>query len=127
MSRYGFIRAVASSSKVQITPRSISHIPPEGASRSQCRTFLTKRSKSFWSPSYPPPDHAESPQVPFTPPRPSSDHFPIVAAGPDAKSAPHILYADSEEPMTKTRDRKQRYLDSLMDRAGELSLRCEYN
>ena len=30
-----------------------------------------------------------------------------------------------DEPTAKKKERKQRYLDSLMDRAGELSLRCK--
>jgi hypothetical protein len=30
------------------------------------------------------------------------------------------------DPKIRKRERKQRYLDSLMDKAGELSLRCRF-
>lgn len=89
------------------------------------RSLFTRRSTSFWTQSYPPqsygsgaisypggPDDGEhSIQVPYVPPLPGDQG----QAGP---SRPGV-----EEGRTQ---RKQRYLDSLMDKAGELSLRCEF-
>nr|XP_019042402.1 magnesium transporter [Kwoniella bestiolae CBS 10118]OCF21332.1 magnesium transporter [Kwoniella bestiolae CBS 10118] len=69
----------------------------------QSRTLFTRRGTSFWTQSYP---SAEAPQVPYTPPPPDQ------------------LAGRNEEVDGQRRDRKQRYLDSLMDKAGELSLRC---
>ncbi|KAL1413465.1 magnesium ion transporter [Vanrija albida] len=91
-----------------------------------------KRKSSFWAPSHstnfwspnPAPDPAKNgegrtPDVP-----PSPDLTVSVAAPPlPAPSAVTELGEDDEEcgPHQK---RKQRYLDSLMDKAGELNLHC---
>ena len=69
----------------------------------------SRLSTSFWTHSFPPQISGSS-QVPYTPPSPNP--------GPWSSS-------DSAEPVEgKKKQKKQRYLDSLMDKAGELSLRC---
>ncbi|KAL7424187.1 magnesium ion transporter [Cryptotrichosporon argae] len=73
----------------------------------QVRTLFTRRgaSTSFWSTSYPS-DHLSN--IPSTPPSPAPPSLPAGSA---------VVEADEG-------GRKQRLLDSLMDRAGELSLKC---
>lgn len=100
-------------------------------SHCQTRTFLTRRSTSFWSHSYSP---EPVPQVPFIPPIPSipahasSSRRPGVPilidhgeAGVEIEGRPIPGAADDG----RKKERKERYLDSLMDKAGELSLRCK--
>lgn len=84
----------------------------------QCRSFLTRRSTSFYSHSYPPVTYsAEIPYVPPVPPGPESSSS-SASAGTQGSS--------SDQPAGgKRKERKERYLESLMDKAGELSLRCE--
>ncbi|WVQ78552.1 hypothetical protein IAT38_000638 [Cryptococcus sp. DSM 104549] len=83
-------------------------VPPPACAR---RTFFSFRRTSFWAPTQPPDN---SPIIPLTPPSPGAadgyyhDHEPPRPQAPSGKSG----------------NRKQRYLESLMDRAGELSLRC---
>lgn len=69
-------------------------------------------------------DVSSTPHVPFAPPVPrhsleSNAHVPIV---------PHVTSAvvDGGKAGAKKRKRKQKYLDSLMEKAGELSLKCGY-
>nr|ODN87924.1 magnesium transporter [Cryptococcus depauperatus CBS 7841] len=76
------------------------------------RTFLSRRRTSFWAPSYPvESENKDQPlaitalQVPLTPPSPS-----------DKKSL--------QDVMLKPREYRSRHLESLMDKAGEMSLRC---
>ncbi|WVR05459.1 hypothetical protein IAU60_002475 [Kwoniella sp. DSM 27419] len=69
------------------------------------RALSTRRFTSFWTQSYP---HTETSQVPYIPPAPSN--VPMLPG-------PH---SDGKRDTKQ----KQRYLDSLMDKAGELSLRC---
>jgi hypothetical protein len=110
------------------------HLPPW----THCRSSLSARfssTNSFWSQSYPPSRPESSPNVPSVPfishpPRPqvgNVSNVPII---------PHVTSAIAEraeaeanetgrEPGSRKRERKQRYLDSLMDKAGELSLKCE--
>ncbi|KAK4686367.1 magnesium transporter, partial [Tremellales sp. Uapishka_1] len=78
------------------------HIVASSLPKTHPPNLYGKRSTSFWAPSYPTAEASTS-QVPFTPPLPSSS--PPVEDG-------------------VRREKKDRYLDSLMDKAGELSLRC---
>lgn len=74
------------------------------------RSLFTRRSTSFWAQSYPD-NQASTSQIPYAPPSPTP-------RGASASPPP-------EEGRKK--EKKQRYLDSLMDKAGELNLRCELN
>nr|XP_018263656.1 magnesium transporter [Kwoniella dejecticola CBS 10117]OBR85814.1 magnesium transporter [Kwoniella dejecticola CBS 10117] len=98
---------VAGPSRIRHPPTLAKILPPP--CRCQRRTLFSKRGTSFWSHSYP---ATEVPQVPYTPPPP--DLSGKVIAGE----------AREEGVDGQRKDRKQRYLDSLMDKAGELSLRC---
>ncbi|KAI9637861.1 putative magnesium ion transporter [Dioszegia hungarica] len=71
------------------------------------RSLFTRRSTSFWAQSYPD-NQASTSQIPYAPPSPTP-------RGASASPPP-------EEGRKK--EKKQRYLDSLMDKAGELNLRC---
>ncbi|OCF41425.1 magnesium transporter [Kwoniella heveanensis CBS 569] len=112
-------------SSTTIALPSLPLVPPLQC-RCQVRSLSTKRWTSFWTHSFP---SSSAPatatisqaQVPSLPPSPpdAQGHGPSYAsdmAGPG--SGPGL-----GRPTGK-RDGKQRYLDSLMDKAGELSLRC---
>lgn len=94
-----------------IRPKVIFRATPPSCRR---RTFLSRRRTSFWAPSYPESKPlASTLQVPFTPPPPTDngdDHL-------SEETRPEVIVA---EP----RDKKNRYLNSLMEKAGELSLKC---
>lgn len=94
-----------------IRPRVIFRaIPPS----CRCRTFLSRRRTSFWAPSYPESNpHTSTLQVPFTPPPPTDNDSGRLPE----ETGPGAIVA---EP----RDKKNRYLNSLMEKAGELSLKC---
>ncbi|KIY34306.1 magnesium transporter [Cryptococcus gattii E566] len=94
-----------------IRPRAIFRaIPPS----CRCRTFLSRRRTSFWAPSYPESNpHTSTLQVPFTPPPPTDNDSGRLPE----ETGPGAIVA---EP----RDKKNRYLNSLMEKAGELSLKC---
>ena len=69
-------------------------------------------------------DVSSTPHVPFAPPVPRHSvapnaHVPII---------PHVTSAvvEGSKDGAKKRERKQKYLDSLMEKAGELSLKCEW-
>jgi hypothetical protein len=82
----------------------------------QCRSLdLTTRSTSFWAPSFPPNHDTIATQVPFVPPIPSAR--PSTSINPDTPGLP----GDDG----RKKERKERLLASLMDKAGELRLRCE--
>ncbi|WRT67295.1 uncharacterized protein IL334_004263 [Kwoniella shivajii] len=81
----------------------------------QRRGLFTRRSTSFWTHSYP---SSDIPQVPYTPPSPYQDHHNQDQQGHSNNEH------QSNSDIGQRKDRKQRYLDSLMDKAGELSLRC---
>ena len=78
-----------------------------------------KRSASFWTPSFPS-DSNTSLQVPYLPSIPAVPGTSVLPSVP----SPHLVAQAPDQ--AKKRERKQRYLDNLMDKAGELSLRCEY-
>lgn len=87
--------------------------------RCSCRSSISKRaaSTSFWSHSFP---HGGE-DATFVP------YVPNVPAVPPV----HPQIVPSSSPVgqlmdlgAKKREKKQRYLDNLMDKAGELSLRC---
>jgi hypothetical protein len=88
----------------------------------QRRTFLTRRSTSFWTQSFPPQTVSSGNSaafVPSVPPSPSSP--PHEGARAESSRQGHERAAVDG----KRKERKQRYLDSLMEKAGDLSLRCE--
>ncbi|WWD01221.1 hypothetical protein V866_008162 [Kwoniella sp. B9012] len=95
--------AIAGPSRIPL--RSYPLIPSRCLCKRQSRSLFTRRGTSFWTQSYP---SSESPQIPYTPPPPDQ----LIGRN------------GNEEVDGQRRDRKQRYLDSLMDKAGELSLRC---
>ncbi|KAK8869654.1 hypothetical protein IAR55_000222 [Kwoniella newhampshirensis] len=105
------VNSLSSASHLRLTPiqrSSLQPPPPLFRPTCQCRSFFSRRSTSFWATSYPP-DESNIPQVPYTPPPPDVP----------SSSATNVPQSDGQ-----TKDRKQRYLDSLMDKAGELTLRC---
>jgi len=57
--------------------------------------------------------------TPFVPPPPK---VPAVSAASDGISVP--ASAEGSKDGAKKKEKKQRYLDSLMEKAGELSLKC---
>lgn len=90
------------------------HMPPSflvPSIPSSRRSLFTRRSTSFWAHSYPD-NQASSSQIPYAPPPPNS----AARGGRSGTSIP-------EEG--RKQEKKQRYLDSLMDKAGELNLRCK--
>ncbi|WVF72062.1 hypothetical protein IAT40_006874 [Kwoniella sp. CBS 6097] len=112
--------------------RSTAHRPlivlPPSATSPQCshriRSLSTRRWTSFWTHSFPNSAAAaatgtqtSTTQVPSLPPSP-----------PDSNGHSASPYAPELDGRAASglgkRDKKQRYLDSLMDKAGELSLRC---
>ncbi|OCF55812.1 magnesium transporter [Kwoniella mangroviensis CBS 10435] len=95
--------AIAGPSRIPLRSRPL--IPSKCLCKRQSRSLFTRRGTSFWTQSYP---SSESPQIPYTPPPPDQ----LIGRN------------GNEEVDGQRRDRKQRYLDSLMDKAGELSLRC---
>jgi hypothetical protein len=78
----------------------------------QERTYFTRRSTSFYTNSYPQPG-SSGVEIPFTPPAPASDRL-------ETSYRPE----DGVQEDGKRKERKAKYLESLMDKAGELSLRC---
>ena len=77
----------------------------------QCRTFFSKRSSTFWTQSFPQQITSDS-NTPYVPPTPSGSSV--------------VPLPNPVDPSVKKRERKQRYLDTLMDKAAELSLRCMF-
>lgn len=101
------LRALSTPIRPKITFRAT---PPS----CRCRTFLSRRRTSFWAPSYPESKPlASTLQVPFTPPPPTDNGDGHLSE----ETRPEVIVA---EP----RDKKNRYLNSLMEKAGELSLKC---
>ena len=90
--------------------------PPPSVQYQQTRTFLGRRSTSFYTHSYPPVTY--SGEIPYVPPGPESSSSSVNPGdgGP----------GDGHPVEGKRKERKQRYLESLMDKAGELSLRCRF-
>jgi hypothetical protein len=84
------------------------------AGRKPARTLLpSRRHASFWAASYPPSKNGTPISGPTSlPPLP-------------APSA--VTQEDGKVSDGRRRMRKQRYLDSLMDKTGELGLKCEFN
>lgn len=86
--------------------------PPIGmplVAQNQARTLLTRRGASFWAPSYPNnPGNTVPPAGEELPPLPTMS--PVTE--PPKAATPRVLH------------RKERYLDSLMDKAGEMGLQC---
>jgi hypothetical protein len=78
----------------------------------QERTYFTRRSTSFYTNSYPQSGQSGV-EVPYTPPAPAADR---------PTSSSNNEYGVHEDGRRK--ERKAKYLESLMDKAGELSLRC---
>jgi hypothetical protein len=100
----GLARAVNRGSKVfRITP------PPPPMIVQQ-RSFLTRRSTSFYTHSYPQQGSSSGVEIPYIPPAP--ERLAEGEAGGVGEDG-------------KRKERKAKYLESLMDKAGELSLRCE--
>lgn len=67
-------------------------------------------------------DVSTTPHVPFSPPVPRHN----LGVNNHVPSVPHVTSAVVEgRDGAKKRERKQKYLDSLMEKAGELSLKCE--
>ena len=94
-------------------PYRITPPPPPPVAR---RTFLTRRSTSFYTHSYPPVTY--SAEIPYVPPTPEAS---------SSNSPGDAVSTEAEQPIEgKRKERKERYLESLMDKAGELSLRCEW-
>jgi magnesium transporter len=91
--------------------------PPPSGPRLQTRTLFT-RATSFWAPSYPPPTNDQS-WVPAIPPRPGADLSPPPLPAPSPVTQENIAPSDGRRSRIK-----ERYLDSLMDKAGELGLQC---
>lgn len=89
----------------------------------QRRTFLTRRSTSFWTQSFPPQIVSSSNSAAFVPSVPPSPSSP-AHEGARAESSRHGHERAAVDG--KRKERKQRYLDSLMEKAGDLSLRCEW-
>ena len=89
--------------------------PPPPPPTQQVRTFLGRRSTSFYTHSYPPVTY--SGEIPYVPPGPSTSSS---SANPGDGGSP-----EGHPVEGKRKERKERYLESLMDKAGELSLRCE--
>lgn len=81
----------------------------------QIRAFLGRRSTSFYTHSYPPVTY--SGEIPYVPPGPGSSSS---SANPGDDGC-----GDGHPVQGKRKERKERYLESLMDKAGELSLRCK--
>jgi magnesium transporter len=84
--------------------------PPPQPKIVRQRSFLTRRSTSFYTHSYPQQGSSSGVEIPYIPPAPER-----LAEG-DAGGV-------GEDG--KRKERKAKYLESLMDKAGELSLRCE--
>jgi hypothetical protein len=89
----------------------------------QRRAFLTRRSTSFWTQSFPPQIVASGSTASFVPSVPPSPSSPALE-GARAESSRHGHERSAVDG--KRKERKQRYLDSLMEKAGDLSLRCEW-
>jgi len=77
----------------------------------QERTYFTRRSTSFYTNSYPQ-SGLSGVEIPYTPPSPASDK-------PTSSRNEYGVHEDG-----RRKERKAKYLESLMDKAGELSLRC---
>jgi magnesium transporter len=77
----------------------------------QDRTYFTRRSTSFYTNSYPQ-SGLSGVEIPYTPPSPATDK-------PTSSNNEHGVHEDG-----RRKERKAKYLESLMDKAGELSLRC---
>jgi len=78
----------------------------------QDRTYFTRRSTSFYTNSYPQ-SGLSGVEIPYTPPAPASD-----------KPASSSNNENGVHEDGRRKERKAKYLESLMDKAGELSLRC---
>lgn len=91
-----------------VTPFRIT--PPPQPKIVQQRSFLTRRSTSFYTHSYPQQGSSSGVEIPYIPPAPERvSEGEAGGVGEDGKR----------------KERKAKYLESLMDKAGELSLRCE--
>ena len=77
----------------------------------QERTYFTRRSTSFYTNSYTQ-SGLSGVEIPYTPPSPASDK-------PTSSRNEYGVHEDG-----RRKERKAKYLESLMDKAGELSLRC---
>jgi magnesium transporter len=75
------------------------------------RTYFTRRSTSFYTNSYPQ-SGLSGVEIPYTPPSPATDK-------PTSSNNESGVHEDG-----RRKERKAKYLESLMDKAGELSLRC---
>lgn len=76
-------------------------------------TYFTRRSTSFYTNSYPQ-SSSSGVEIPYTPPSPTPEKS-------SSSSHPeNEVYEDG-----RRKERKAKYLESLMDKAGELSLRCK--
>ena len=78
----------------------------------QDRTYFTRRSTSFYTNSYPQ-SGLSGVEIPYTPPAPATDK------SASSSNNEHGVHEDG-----RRKERKAKYLESLMDKAGELSLRC---
>lgn len=76
------------------------------------RTYFTRRSTSFYTNSYPQ-SSSSGVEIPYIPPPPISER-PVSYVNDDG------VHEDG-----RRKERKAKYLESLMDKAGELSLRCK--
>jgi hypothetical protein len=84
--------------------------PPPPPEIVRQRSFLTRRSTSFYTHSYPQQGSSSGVEIPYIPPAP--ERLAEGEAGGVGEDG-------------KRKERKAKYLESLMDKAGELSLRCE--
>ncbi len=101
--------ALLALARARSAQRLISRATPAGPSQ-QTRGILTRRATSFWAPSYPPPDEEHKIADTAMPPLP----------GPGGG-----LIAETPDDATPKSRRRDRYLDSLMDKAGHMYLKCE--
>lgn len=87
----------------------------------QVRTLLTRRATSFWATSYPPQPGKAGSSVPTLPSPAALPPLPGPISAVTQEDTKVKGAADGRRQM-----RKQRYLDSLMDKSGEVGLKCEY-
>lgn len=93
--------------------RCISRPTPSGPSTPTAprlaRTLLTRRTTSFWATSYPMADDEHRGSLATMPPLPAPSAVVEPPAAPESRSR-----------------RRERYLDSLMDKAGHMYLKCTW-
>ncbi|BEI81877.1 hypothetical protein CcaverHIS002_0210370 [Cutaneotrichosporon cavernicola] len=87
----------------------ISRATRSGPSTQQSRGILTQRATSFWAPSYPAPEKNHKIEETPMPPLPEARGGLIPETASSSSTKSH---------------RRDRYLDSLMDKAGHMYLKC---